>query len=182
MTPYAAGKRSFYEDSRSKLLKFLDWIQTSEMLLPYRVDTNRIALFGFSDGATVAVELATTRQFRAVAVAAYGFSGSSLPDMALERLTGIPFWVFHSADDVIFPVVYSDRLVRSLRQHASIKAGTGTTGGGSSNNNSSSSAIRYTRYESDPIGFKGSVRGHSTGIAASKDPELYRWMLESMNQ
>jgi len=112
----------------------------------------------------VAVELATTRRFAAVAIAAYGFSGTALPDRALVLLKDIPFWVFHSADDVIFPVSYSDQLVRSLRSVAT------ASGNGES-------VVRYTRYDQDQEGFTGSVRGHSTGITASKLPELYEWML-----
>jgi hypothetical protein len=37
--------------------------------------------------------------------------------------------------------------------------------------------VRYTRFERDPEGFVGAVRGHSTGITASKSPEVFRWLL-----
>ena len=37
-------------------------------------DPRRVFLFGFSDGATVGVELATTRRFAAAVVAAYGIT------------------------------------------------------------------------------------------------------------
>lgn len=92
-------------------------------------------------------------------IAAYGFTGT-LPELALKRLVGIPFWVFHSADDVIFPVACSDRLVESLRRLPCHK-----------------DKIRYTRYAQDQEGFTGSVRGHSTGITASKETGIYQWML-----
>ena len=163
VAPYVGdGKHSFYPEPRSKLLRFVQWVLSSESppALRERIDPNRIFLFGFSDGATVAVELATTRRFRAVAIAAYGFSGTSLPARALALLQDIPFWVFHSADDVIFPVAYSDRLVQSLQSVST-----------------DSSIVRYTRYDRDQEGFTGSVRGHSTGITASRLPELYNWML-----
>jgi predicted peptidase len=162
VAPYSFGKRSFYEEPRSKLLRFIDWVCSDEGQkagCPNNIDSSRIFLFGFSDGATVAVELATTRRFQACVVCAYGYSGI-LPELALERLKNIPMWIFHSADDVIFPVRYSDQLVQSLRR-VSTKP----------------DLIRYTRYESDQEGFTGNVRGHSVGITASKSYEIYTWML-----
>jgi predicted esterase len=164
VAPYSAGKRSFYEEPRSKILQFIEWVCSEagqRAGCPY-VDPNSVYLFGFSDGATLAVELATTRRFRACTIAAYGFSGT-LPKLALDRLKGIPFWVFHSADDVIFPVVYSDRLVTSLRTA----------------NTENTEIIRYTRYDKDQENFEGSVRGHSTGITATKLPEVYEFLLTS---
>lgn len=160
VAPYSQGKRSFYEEPRSKLLDFVRWFcsEAGRKSGCPPCDSDRIYLFGFSDGATVAVELATTRMFRAVAIAAYGFSGT-LPDLALDRLRGVPFWVFHSQDDVIFPVQYSDKLVSTLRRSGD------------------SSLIRYTRYERDQEGFTGDVKGHSVGITASKLGEMYSWML-----
>ena len=162
VAPYSAGKHSFYDDSRSKLLQFLNWFLSTT---DYPLDPAKIALFGFSDGATVAIELATTGRFQSVVIAAYGFSGEKLPLRALELLRDLPVWVFHSADDVIFPVAYSDRLVRSLRSIAS-KEG----------------VVRYTRFEKDQEGFTGSVKGHSTGITASKSPEIYRWILSEFDK
>ena len=161
VAPFAEGKRSFYEEPRSRLLRFVDWVCSEDGQkagCSSNIDPNRIFLFGFSDGATVAVELATTRRFKACVVCAYGYSGI-LPQLALDRLQGIPFWVFHSADDVIFPVRYGDQLVKSLQ------------------NVSPPSLIRYTRYDRDQEGFTGDVRGHSVGITASKMGDLYSWLL-----
>jgi predicted peptidase len=162
--PYAAGKQSFYEEPRSKLLQFVEWVcsDAGRQAGGPEVDPTRVFLFGFSDGATVAVELATTRRFSACVIAAYGFTGK-LPALALQRLDGVPFWVFHSADDVIFPVACSDRFVASLR--------------GLEGSNKGPNRVRYTRYAEDQEGFTGSVRGHSTGITASKLPDIYTWML-----
>ena len=162
VAPYAAGKRSFYEEPRSKLLQFVEWVCSDkgrEAGCPVNIDPNRVFLFGFSDGATVAVELATTRRFRGAIICAYGYSGI-LPDLALERLNGIPFWIFHSADDVIFPVRYGDQLAASLR---SVSTPPGL--------------VRYTRYDVDQEGFTGDVKGHSVGITASKMADIYTWML-----
>lgn len=100
----------------------------------------------------------TTNTFQAGIFAAYGFTGK-LPKLALERLQGKPMWIFHSADDVIFPVECSDRLVKALRDV------------------NNGDIIKYSRFDYDQEGFTGSVRGHSTGITASKNPDVYKWLL-----
>ena len=160
VAPYAAGKRSFYEDPRKKLLAFVDWVVSPAGRAAGcpNVDPGRVFLVGFSDGATVGVELATTRRFAGAVIAAYGFTGE-LPSRAAQLLADVPLWIFHSADDVIFSVDNSDKLVRTLQR-------TARTG-----------AVRYTRFDVDQEGFTGRVRGHSTGITATKDPEVYRWLL-----
>jgi len=165
VAPYCGqGKRSFYEEPRNKILQFISWfcsddVRGEKKQLEIDIDRNRIYLFGFSDGATEAVELLTTGRFKASVVAAYGFTGT-LPPKAVERLKNIPMWVFHSQDDVIFPVKCSDKLVETLN-----------------NVNSNQSIVRYSRFQQDQEGFTGSVRGHSTGITASKSPEVYEWLL-----
>ncbi len=103
VSPYAPSlndkkTRSFYNEPRSNLLSFIQFILTK---YSDKVDSDEVFLFGFSDGATVAVELATTRKFKACIIAAYGYTGT-LPSLALQRLKGIPFWIFHSADDGTF--------------------------------------------------------------------------------
>lgn len=146
--PYPMGKTSFYEEPRARLLSFVDWFLANNKNL---VDPEQIHLYGFSDGATVAVEIATTGRFQSVVIAACGLSGT-LPPRALELLKA-PFWVFHSVDDEVFPVACSDRLVDSLRK---------SNGG---------EAVRYSRLEKGAGGHRGA------GIAASSDPEVYKWML-----
>jgi hypothetical protein len=37
--------------------------------------------------------------------------------------------------------------------------------------------VKYTRFDEDQEGFTGDVRGHSTGITASKTPDVYTWLL-----
>ena len=160
VAPYSAGRRSFYEEPRSRLLEFVNWVcsdEGREAGCP-DVDTSRVFLFGFSDGATVGVELATTGRFSGCIFAAYGFTGE-LPSLALERLKNIPIWMFHCADDVIFPVSCSDKLVKSLRKV------------------NDQNVVRYTRFEKDQEGFTGSVKGHSSGITASRMPKVYEWLL-----
>jgi predicted peptidase len=163
LAPYSYGSPSFYEEPRSKLLSFVQWASSpagKEAGCPL-FDPSRIIILGFSDGATVAVELLTTGRFAGGVICSYGFTGSSLPELALQRLANIPVWVFHSADDVIYDVRNSDRLVQQLRKRAITRP---------------LDTIRYSRYDKDPEGFTGSVRGHTMGITASKLPELYEWM------
>ena len=171
LAPYSYGKTSFYEEPRSKLLNFVNWAienKNTETLPNFNFDPNRIILFGFSDGATVAVELLTTRRFVGGVICSYGYSGKTLPSRAIQLLNGIPIWVFHSADDVIFDITKtSDRLVQQLRSSDS-----------SNSSAASSSVIRYSRYDKDPENLPKRVRGHSMGITASKLPEVYEWMLQ----
>jgi predicted esterase len=175
IAPYSIGRRSFYEEPRSKIIQFVKWAckgndtnananesqSADNSNIADRIDLDRIFLFGFSDGATLGVELMTTNIFKGGIFAAYGFTGK-LPSLAIERLKNKPMWIFHSADDVIFPVSCSDRLVKELR---------------SANTNDNSQIVRYTRFDKDQEGFTGSVKGHSTGITASKDKEVYKWLL-----
>jgi predicted esterase len=175
LAPYSSGKASFYNDPRRNLLQFVEWAianQNTEWL-PLRFDPEKIVLFGFSDGATVAIELLTTRRFSAGVICSYGYSGMSLPAQALERLTNLPIWVFHSRDDVIFDVGNSDRLVQQLKR--------ANTNNGGSANNDASSRIKYSRFDSDPENLPPRVRGHSMGITASKSTELYDWMMGQVN-
>jgi hypothetical protein len=146
-----------------------------------RFDPQRIILFGFSDGATLAVELLTTRRFQAGIISSYGFTGT-LPDLALQRLRGIPMWVFHSKDDRIFSVDYSDKLVQALKQVNLLhqhdhRPPPNEEGYAKEEEDESRKIIRYSRFETDPENFSGAVRGHTTGITASKDPHVYQWLL-----
>mmetsp|Transcript_3890 Transcript_3890/g.7485 ORF Transcript_3890/g.7485 Transcript_3890/m.7485 type:complete len:161 (-) Transcript_3890:227-709(-) len=133
-----------------------------------KVDLDCQCLFGFSDGATLGVELMTTRKFVAGVFCAYGYTGK-LPSLALERLKGLPMWIFHSVDDGIFPIKCSDQLVRDLRFI----------------NGDKKDIIRYTRLDQDPrvlhqglTSTSPALRGHMIGmIMASKDKEVYEWLL-----
>lgn len=120
VAPYVGkGKRSLYDEPRSKILSFIKWFNTyieSQSLSDgtnISINRQKVSLFGFSEGATLAVELATTRQFQGVVIASYGFTGQ-LPQMAIQRLQGIPIWAFHSKGDDIYDVNCSDSLVSSL--------------------------------------------------------------------
>ena len=165
VAPYVGqGKQTFYTEPRRNLLNFVNFITGSEGEKAGgpsldMMDTAQIYILGFSDGATLGVELLTSPNFAGGIIASYGFTGS-LPALALERLKDKPMWIFHSKDDVIFPIRCSDQLVQSLRQV-----------------NYSKEIVKYSRFEKDPEGFTGPVRGHTMGITASKMPETYQWLL-----
>jgi predicted esterase len=167
VAPYAYPQRSFLNEPRDKLLQFI------QQLPKYNVhfDPTRLFLFGFSDGATVAVELATSRLFCGIVVAAYGYTGANLPPFALQRLKGIGMWVWHSVDDAVFDVGNSDRLVRALQATNGVE--------NTALGDDEGALIRYTRYNRDPLpGKDPSMRGHvSMGFMASQTSEVYKWML-----
>lgn len=180
LAPYSYGTTSFYDDSRQKLLNFIDWAimnQGKDDVCPIIFDPKRIILFGFSDGATVGVELLTTRRFIGGVICSYGYSGMTLPTKAIQRLSDIPMWIFHSADDVIFNVQNSDRLVQQLRRQEQ-EVGQRVLLQQDSSSSSSSSIIRYSRYDTDPEQLPSRIRGHSMGITASKSSQVYDWMLQ----
>lgn len=101
MAPYVGkGKQgSLYDEPRGKVLAFLKWfrrwVEENNSII---VNPQKVSLFGFSEGATLAVELGTTRMFNALILASSGFTGT-LPTLAIERMQGIPRWIFHSVGD-----------------------------------------------------------------------------------
>eukprot|EP00554_Chaetoceros_debilis_P005795 CAMPEP_0194075458 /NCGR_PEP_ID=MMETSP0149-20130528/2459_1 /TAXON_ID=122233 /ORGANISM="Chaetoceros debilis, Strain MM31A-1" /LENGTH=477 /DNA_ID=CAMNT_0038755943 /DNA_START=225 /DNA_END=1654 /DNA_ORIENTATION=- len=193
IAPYSIGKASFYDEPRSKLLQCIRWAcgsstttvsssqqggggnggiantnnmnsVTMQGIDTDRMDLSRVYLFGFSDGATLGIELMTTRKFAAGIFAAYGFTGK-LPKLALERMQDLPMWIFHSQDDVIFPVKCSDQLVKDLR---AINSNSNANASVNAADKGGDSIVRYSRFQQDQEGFTGSVKGHSTGITASR--------------
>lgn len=103
VAPYSQDKASFYDEPRSKLLQYMRFVINEDGggkqgVVTDSLDLDRKFLFGFSDGATLGVELMTTRKFQGGIFCAYGFTGT-LPSLALERLKGLPMWIYHSADD-----------------------------------------------------------------------------------
>lgn len=123
VAPYAGkGKKSLYDEPRSKILSFIKWfnvwIEAQQFAdgSQIAIDRSRVSLFGFSEGSTLAVELATTRQFNGVVCASYGFTGI-LPKEAVRRLQGIPLWIFHSEADDVYPIRCSTSIVNSLLEY-----------------------------------------------------------------
>ena len=94
-----------------------------------------------------------------------GYTGE-LPPLAAQRLSGVPLWCFHSADDVVFSVANSDRLVATLR-----RAG-GDAGG---------DAVRYTRFERDPVS-KQKQGGLSAGFPQRRSTPQARPASASLSQ
>lgn len=171
VAPYVGkGKRSLYDEPRSKLLSFIKWFnsyieqQTLADGTHIAINRQKVSLFGFSEGATLAIELATTRQFLGVITASYGFTGS-LPRMAIERLQGVPIWAFHSKGDDIYDIQCSDRLIDSLLEYES---GLDVFSVGD--------IVKYTKLVPLPTNEKG--REHvRASLVASKDAEVYSWLL-----
>jgi len=138
VAPYVGkDKRSLYDDPRADILSFLAWFcdrwiehhtfvdivdidiadsvaaATPPRPTGIRLSPRKRYLFGFSEGATLAVELVTTRRFRGAILASYGFRGR-LPRLALERLRGVAVWAYHSKGDDVYDVRCSEELVESL--------------------------------------------------------------------
>lgn len=168
VAPYAGKDKqgSLYDEPRSKILSFLKWfnawlesqtqLEDNGTTSKVAINRQRVSLFGFSEGSTLAVELATTRQFNGVVLASYGFTGI-LPKMAVERLQGIPIWVFHSKGDDIYDIQCSNQLVESLLAYENVK---------------------YTKLIGGDAGagIKGREHVRAT-LVASKSDEVYSWLL-----
>lgn len=173
VAPYVGkGKRSLYDEPRSKLLSFVKWFNThieSQTLADgtnITINRQKVSLFGFSEGATLAVEMATTRQFLGVITASYGFAGT-LPTMAMERLLGIPIWAFHSKGDDIYDIQCSDRLVSSL---LSYDGGLDVFAVGD--------IVKYTKLLPSANDKIESGREHVRAASvASRSAEVYSWLL-----
>lgn len=153
VAPYAAAKTSFIREPKERLLQFVNWVCMQHP----EFDVKRTFIFGYSDGATVGVQLAASGRFAGGVFAATGGVGSVALDFL--KLKNIPLWFFHCADDGILPVRGTDQLVELLRKV------------------STPGRVRYTRYDEDQEGYTGFLKGHSVGITASKQPEIYKWFL-----
>jgi predicted esterase len=173
VAPYAGkGTRSLYSEPRGKILSFIKrfnaWVgtQTFDDGTSVVVDRQRVSLFGFSEGSTLAVELATTRQFNGVVIASYGFTGV-LPPMAKERLRDVPIWVFHSEGDDVYDIRFSNQLVNGLLAY-----GRGNDVFDARNTVKYTKLIpaQNTRYDAG----KEHIR---TALVASTSNEVYAWLL-----
>ena len=177
VAPYVGrGKRSLYDEPRSNILSFIKWFntwlesQTMEDGTNITINRKRVSLFGFSEGSTLAVELATTRNFLGVVLCSYGFTGI-LPKMAIERLQGIPIWVFHSEGDDVYDIQCSNQLVESLLTYE-----------GAVDVFRTGDIIKYTKLlpqqqQQNSLG-KGNGYEHvRAALVASKSKEVYEWLL-----
>ena len=168
VAPYVGkGKRSLYDEPRSNILSFIKWFnsyiesQTLDDGSKIAINRQRVSLFGFSEGSTLAIELGTTRQFNGVVLCSYGFTGI-LPKMAIERLQGVPIWVFHSTADDVYDIKCSNQLVESLLAYE------GNT-------------LKFTKLlpqQSKNGGGNGDGYEHvRSALVASQNNEVYTWLL-----
>lgn len=178
IAPYVGkGKSgSLYDEPRGKILTFVKWFNNwiesqifddeGEGTCDISIDRQRVSLFGFSEGSTLAVELATTRLFNGVVLASYGLTGK-LPTLALERLRGIPIWVFHSQGDDVFDCQYSNQFVDSLIKF-----------NGGSDVFNMRNTVKYTKLipEKNSIDTAG-LEHVRTAVVASNNEEVYSWLL-----
>ena len=176
VAPYVGkGKRSLYDEPRSNILSFIKWFnsyiesQTLDDGSKIAINRQSVSLFGFSEGSSLAIELGTTRQFNGVLLCSYGFTGI-LPKMAIERLQGIPIWVFHSTADDVYDIKCSNQLVESLLAYegALDVFGTGDT-------------LKLTKLlpqQSKNGGGNGDGYEHvRSALVASKNKEVFTWLL-----
>ena len=111
--------------------------------------------------------MATTRQFNGVVLASYGFTGI-LPPLALERLYGIPFWVFHSKGDDIYDIRYSNQFVDSLVSNHH----------GGDDVFDMRSTVKYTQLIPEKNGMAEIGSEHvRTALVVSKNDEVYDWLM-----
>ncbi len=185
VAPYVGkGKSgSLYDEPRGKILSFVkwfnNWIESQcfkdidggedeglSSCCAIGINRQRVSLFGFSEGSTLAVELATTRQFNGIVLASYGFSGK-FPPLALERLYGIPIWVFHSKGDDVYDIRYSNQFVDSLVSYH-----------GGNDIFDMRNTVKYTKLipEKNGVGETGLEHARSA-VVASKSSEVYDWLL-----
>ena len=180
IAPYVGkDKRSLYDEPRSKILDFIRYFntyiesQTIQDGTSISISRQRISLLGFSEGSTLAVELATTRQFNGLVLCSYGFTGI-LPQKAIERLQGIPIWIFHSPNDDVYDIKCSNQLVESLLTFE---------GQGALDAFSAGDSIKFTKLlpndKNDSMN-NAKWEGYEhvrSALIASKSSEVYSWLL-----
>ena len=175
VAPYVGkGKQgSLYDEPRGKVLAFLKWfrrwVEENNSII---INPQKVSLFGFSEGATLAVELGTTRMFNALILASYGFTGT-LPTLAIERLQGIPMWIFHSIGDDVYNIECSNRLVESLLSYQS-----------GADIFSVGDRIKFTKLKpverptaATRISDSGSIEHVRSALRASSSEDVYSWLL-----
>jgi predicted peptidase len=167
VAPYVGKGKigSLYNEPRTSIIAFVKWFRRyMEDQNSISINPQKVTLFGFSEGATLAVELATTRMFNALVLASYGFTGT-LPRLAVERLQGLPIWVFHSEGDDIYNIECSKRLVESVMSYQS---GLDVFGVGGT--------IKFTKLKPNESAGKGREHVRSA-LIASRSEEIYTWLL-----
>ena len=116
----------------------------------YNVDVNRIYVTGLSMGGFGAWRLAAHSPERFAAVVPICGGGDT---EQADRLTDLPIWAFHGAQDDVVPVRATREMV------AAVKAAGGT--------------VRYTEYPDAT---------HDCWTRTYDNPELYAWLLDQKRQ
>jgi predicted peptidase len=117
------------------------------VMATYAVDADRVYLTGLSMGGAGAWSLATHSPERFAAVVPICGAGLDLY-RGRQRLTGVPIWAFHGAQDELVPVELSRLIVESVRM-----------GGGN---------VKFTVYPDV---------GHDSWTRTYDNPELWEWLL-----
>lgn len=117
-----------------------------ETLRNYPVDRHRVYLTGISAGATLAWALAAKHPQRFAAFVP--IAGRGFPER-VHRLTDLPVWAFHGAEDPVVPVESARQLIEGLEE------------AGSAN-------VRLTTYP---------ATGHDAWSRTYSDPLVWRWLL-----
>jgi phospholipase/carboxylesterase len=90
------------ESSRQTLIRFID-----EVVEAYELDSKRVYLLGFSQGAIMSFSVALTQPDKVAGIVA--MSGRILPEIGSviaprERLKGLPILVVHGVSDNVLPI------------------------------------------------------------------------------
>ena len=115
-----------------------------EVQAQHPVDTNRVYLTGLSMGGYGSWHLALKSPERFAALTPV--CGGGISPLA-HRLTALPTWVFHGADDRVVPLSASENMVEAVRN----------AGG----------QVKFTVYPDT---------GHDSWTRAYSEPELYTWL------
>ena len=95
-----------------------NWFENffDEVIMRFRIDTNRVYLTGLSLGGAGTWYLAAKypEKFAAIAPVS-GFTGNmDFIDENIEKLKEIPIWAFHGRIDVVVPFEETERIIRKL--------------------------------------------------------------------
>jgi poly(3-hydroxybutyrate) depolymerase len=139
IAPQASVNEGWNANTLGQVIRAIQVLETT-----YSIDLNRIYVTGLSMGGAGTWEIITRYPFFfAAAVPMSGWGAGSY-----EKITGIPIWAFHAANDGTVGVNGSDNSVSAVRQ----------LGG----------RVIYTRY---------ATGGHGIWPTAYANPNLFPWMM-----
>ena len=139
LAPQASVAEGWNANTLGQVIRAIQLLKTT-----YSIDMNRIYVTGLSMGGGGTFEIITRYPFFfAAAVPMSGWGAGSY-----EKITGLPIWVFHAANDGTVAVSGSDNAVSAVRQ----------LGG----------RVIYTRY---------ATGGHGIWSTAYANPYLLPWMM-----